>query len=353
MGLPVTTNDFLTYNKLSTAQQLKTLVMNLTLFPSEIEKKNLTPKWFNSEVKNFTGTLDQIREHIPSFERTSFTIPDRNGTTGKPNKNLDTIVRLPTNEDKSFAPVGVVSKDYKLVQHQEVVNMLEEAISSVGIPVEEIKAELFITELGERMSLNLSLPDLYNYIPSDGHAINPRLECTNSVDGSTRFHAYMGWLRLICSNGLMIGVTRSNLYQRHTNKLEIANVQDILTYGLKESEIEKSNFEKWNRRRIDVHGLSEWFDKNLKKEWGFKAAARAYHISMTGYDAEISGSFIKRTPSTIKMDPTIKVPGTSHRCESLFELSQILAWLAKERRDLQEQFVWKTQIPGLLETFMN
>jgi len=37
----------------------------------------------------------------------------------------------------------------------------------------------------------------------------------------------------------------------------------------------------------------------------------------------------------------------------LFDLSQILAWLAKERRDLQEQLEWRQTVPELLKPFVN
>ena len=33
---------------------------------------------------------------------------------------------------------------------------------------------------------------------------------------------------------------------------------------------------------------------------------------------------------------------------SVFDLSQTLAWLAKERTDIQEQMDWREQIPALL-----
>ena len=33
---------------------------------------------------------------------------------------------------------------------------------------------------------------------------------------------------------------------------------------------------------------------------------------------------------------------------NLFDVSQILAWLAKERRDVQEQLEWREQIPDLI-----
>jgi hypothetical protein len=34
-------------------------------------------------------------------------------------------------------------------------------------------------------------------------------------------------------------------------------------------------------------------------------------------------------------------------------MSQILAWLAKDRRDLQEQIEWREQISELMEPLMN
>jgi hypothetical protein len=41
--------------------------------------------------------------------------------------------------------------------------------------------------------------------------------------------------------------------------------------------------------------------------------------------------------------------------QSLFaaDLRQVLAWLAKERRNVQEQLEWREQIPGLLDGMKN
>ena len=47
------------------------------------------------------------------------------------------------------------------------------------------------------------------------------------------------------------------------------------------------------------------------------------------------------------------VPGTPKESRNLYEVSQILAWLAKERRDVQEQLEWREQIPELLKPLMN
>jgi hypothetical protein len=102
-----------------------------------------------------------------------------------------------------------------------------------------------------------------------------------------------------------------------------------------------------------LNRLAPWVDKNLRKRWGFKAAARTFHIARTGSDAEVIEQYKGNTPTSIAMQPTKPVPGAPHECCNLFDLSQILAWLAKERRDIQEQMEWREQIPLLLKPLTN
>jgi len=81
------------------------------------------PKWFNSPVTFHKGTLNEIRTHIPSFERHSFGLTQPGNEQSCLNERLDTIVRLPFGEDNSFISVGVVSKGYTLVAHTLVLNV--------------------------------------------------------------------------------------------------------------------------------------------------------------------------------------------------------------------------------------
>jgi hypothetical protein len=48
------------------------------------------------------------------------------------------------------------------------------------------------------------------------------------------------------------------------------------------------------------------------------------------------------------VQPSRSVPGSRGEAANLFDVSQILAWLAKERRDVQEQVEWRAQIPALM-----
>ena len=94
-------------------------------------------------------------------------------------------------------------------------------------------------------------------------------------------------------------------------------------------------------------------NKDLRKGWGFKAAARTFHIARFGSDAEVVSQYKGSTPTNIPMQATKRVPGASQPCRNLFDLSQILAWLAKERRDVQEQLEWREEIPELIAPLMN
>jgi len=308
------------------------------------------PKWLNSPVTNYEGTLPQIRQYIPTFERRSFALTQPGNERSRLNERLDTIVRLPFGEDQNMVPVGVVSKDYALVPHTAVLDVAANALKLCGISLDNVKAHLVITDYGERMALSLFLPDKFRFDPGDGHPMAMRLECLNSVDGSTRFRALMGWFRLVCSNGLIIGVTRSDIRRRHVGDFNLHDVGQVLMSGVDESENEKKNFEKWRKTAITVERLVPWIEKDLRKGWGFKAATRAFHIARTGADVEICGQYKDTTPTTIPVRETKPVPGAPKRCGNLFDVSQILAWLAKERRDVQEQLEWREQISNLLES---
>jgi len=117
------------------------------------------PKWFNSPVSFHEGTLTEVRRYIPTFERRGFGLTQYGNEQSHLNERLDMIVRLPFGTDLTFIPVGVVSKDYALVQHNAVLDIATAALNGVKIAPGDVRAELTITEYGERMALSLYLPE--------------------------------------------------------------------------------------------------------------------------------------------------------------------------------------------------
>jgi hypothetical protein len=305
-------------------------------------------KWFRSPVTSYKGRMSELRELLPVFERQPFGVFQPTSSSPRSNEYLDAIVRRAMPEDPEPVPVGVVSKSYVLVQHTEVVDAAIDALKVQGIPPESVEAELKMTAYGERIALSIYLPTKYHFIPLDENPLALRVECWNSVDASTRFIILMGWFRFVCENGLIIGVTSLDLHRRHIGDLGLEDFAYFLRSGLRASLEDKENLNRWQGIGVSIHQLATWADDTVRKAWGFKAAARAYHIARCGKDVEIIGAYQGALPSRISVRETVRVPGQPKCCDNKFHVSQVLAWLAKERRDMQEQLERRHEIPALL-----
>lgn len=305
-------------------------------------------KWLNSATTVHIGKLGDVAKNVPSFVRRPFAVRSSAHDSFRDHSRLDAIVRLPVNGDADCIPVGVVSRDYALLQHTEVIRAAEQALEAAQIDPGDVDAELRLTEYGERMALSLRLPDTYLFDPGDRFPMTVRLECLNSVDGSTRFRAMMGWFRLVCSNGLVIGVTESESDRRHVGDLQLEDIGLVLRAGMTDYKLERDTLLRWRNVEVKAAGLRAWVDRDLKAAWGFKAAARAFHIAGSGRDVEVIGPYKGHSPTSVRVERGEAVPGSPEQSTSLFDLSQILAWLAKERSDIQEQMAWREQIPTLM-----
>ncbi len=112
--------------------------------------------------------------------------------------------------------------------------------------------------------------------------------------------------------------------------------------------LERDTLVRWRDVEVNAADLRAWVDTHLKAYWGFKAAARAFHISRSGCDVTVIGPYNGHSPTNIPVETSETVPGSPEKSTSLFDISQILAWLAKERTDIQEQMAWREQIPALI-----
>jgi uncharacterized protein DUF932 len=253
------------------------------------------------------------------------------------------IVQEPLDGTDARTPVGVVSKSYTLLQHRTVFNQCVSAIKAVGMATSTIQVALKLTEHGERMSFQFLFPDEYAITPRDGWKMSLRLQCINSVDGSHIFDAALGWFRLVCSNGLIIGV-RHRFKKAHTEYLDVNKIDMFLKQGITNAALDRSRLLKWEATEISEDVFQNWVDNPLKDAWGAKAATRTYHIARTGFDAELVSPFEKAVPSQRTVRQGIKVPGADFDRLNAYGVSQALSWLAAQRRELQEHLDRERQI---------
>jgi hypothetical protein len=94
--------------------------------------------WLGLPASRSTLSLFDAAQAIPAFVKRPF-----QAAPGVPraavNPYFEVTVRLPTDEDPSEVPVGLVSRNYQLVQHHEVLQRAASMLASFGIDLKTVK----------------------------------------------------------------------------------------------------------------------------------------------------------------------------------------------------------------------
>lgn len=206
-------------------------------------------RWGGLPVTEISGSIDEIRAHLPIFKRRLFITPPASSVQGTANSFYDAVVRLPLEKigPQGEVSVGIVRKSYQLVQHVGLFNLVIAAFQTAKVETDKIHITLKATPNAERIRLTLMLPesDEFQFRISDSDYMNLRLELFNSVDASTRCVALLGWFRFVCGNGLVIGVTQTEVRRVHNSRLNVDAIGALLSKGLTDAIREKKTFERW------------------------------------------------------------------------------------------------------------
>lgn len=112
-----------------------------------------------------------------------------------------------------------------------------QALKTASIDSEHVSVKLMLSAYGSKMLLAFGLPENFDFDPGDGHTMKLQFHCVNSVDGQCQLRIMLGWFRLICGNGMMVG-TAQRLGQGfiHNEDLEVPDLARVLVERLKSAE---------------------------------------------------------------------------------------------------------------------
>jgi hypothetical protein len=231
--------------------------------------------WHSRKVQYYSGDdWASIQGVLPEFELRPFTA----GENEPSNPFLQTVVRKPLSIVERRIPVGIVSHTYSLVPHREIAALCRKGIIEAGIDATDLRYEVGLSELGEWMNLRICLPDAYDFVDAHGNHVGLRLECFNSVDGSSRLVILFGWLRFVCTNGLIIGDTKIEIKERHAGGLDLEYTSKRIQPALIAALEDRARMMRWQSQKVAINAVAGWADDRLSAQWGKKAAARVFHL---------------------------------------------------------------------------
>jgi len=297
------------------------------------------------------GTFDNILSALPQFGRQPFAMLSLNGDKLGINSYLDMVYRMPIHQSERPVPVGVVSKNYRLVDHHHILRTIQESLASRGVNLKKVRVMAEWTIYGERAHFSIIFPPEEHFtVGTVGNKdeIRFRIEVFNSVDGSCRLMAIAGWLRFVCTNGLIIGTALMQLQQQHRQQLEVDDLGRQVREAIESTWSDKEKFRHWMSTGVRMNVLVAWIDDEVRELWGVKAAVRALGIATHGWDVEPVGAVTKRKPSEIRTAKISLVPGVDAPVSNLFGVSQVLSWIAGQRAEISEDFQWRSQVQDLI-----
>ena len=307
--------------------------------------------WRSRTVHYWDGDWDEIRSLIPVFDLRPFTAlpgvadkatPFEPGLDGVANPFLQVVMRRPGLGSNTPMPVGTVSRTYTLVQHLTIAALCRDVLLQAGIGPAGLRYELALSELGEWMNLRIQFPESYKFVDQHGEESHLRLECFNSVDGSSPLEIFFRWYRFVCQNG-QVTEDRIQIRRRHGQSLRLYPIRSALQEALYSVKSDRERMRNWEQEKIQIGDIATWTQEHVAARWNKKAAARVFYICTKGRDVVIAHPF--RKPSKYLSE----VPGSPARAESIYDVSQALSFIASRRRDVEERAEWQKDIPRLLE----
>jgi len=107
--------------------------------------------------------------------------------------------------------ISCMTDEYKLVTNNEIYETAEPIMKDVGATLSEVQT----FSDGAKTSFKWTLKDIKVDL-GDGDLLNPEITLRNSYNGQWGLHILAGEFRLVCSNGLVIGVVVSRKNYKHS-----------------------------------------------------------------------------------------------------------------------------------------
>jgi hypothetical protein len=136
---------------------------------------------------------------------------------------------------------------------------------------------------------------------------------------------------------------------RHSSSTIPGQLFKPLLELIEDTKKERDYFERWQKKRIDLESVRSWADGIVASTWGKLSAARVWSIATTGQDAAFAPPHERVAPSYRTVVPTRPVPGAPLESRTLYDVVQVLSWIASHRPDFDQGQVMQNQIEALIQ----
>jgi len=172
-------------------------------------------------------------------------------------KGKRVIVRTDTKNPK---PLAVVSDQYKIVPHKEVIRVFEniKGIKQNRINVCRDGAIMFgeYDIIGQKKLSNVDV--------KVGDTVNFKVRVFNSYDTSTGVGFEIMAVRLVCTNGLLVPSKMARFAFKHFGNADIGKIQEAIVGRLRSASQVAETWKEWLKVKPSDNRVKKFFEANKK-----------------------------------------------------------------------------------------
>ena len=171
--------------------------------------------------------------------------------------------------------LGIVTERYALVQNSDVVNHVEDSLKSRGL-LDEVEKDFKVVDHGKRFYARYTIKNPeseFNFKPAKGDNVGVSFTFQNSFDCTKRLNVALGFLRLVCTNGMTSLSKQYEVNFRHQNGINVGAIGDGIDAALDKLTDQTKVFQRLANTGID-HEKGLNILENLTKKKVISGAVR-------------------------------------------------------------------------------
>lgn len=175
------------------------------------------------------------------------------------NNNTGYVALLRYNPDMILS---IVSDKYQLVTNMDIMNAIKDTIRNTIYKIKPIECNMFDYK---RVSYTLQMDNIFEF---NNTKIQPRITITNSYDRTKQLSIKLGFFVQVCSNGMMMGTTKSlNKYKHLTTIDQLSHLNTIFDEVLIDIDTEiLPKLQKLAERTFDITDTQKLFEMFPEKD---------------------------------------------------------------------------------------
>lgn len=157
--------------------------------------------------------------------------------------------------------LGVCTEQYGVVKNADLIEMVETNLDNHPL-LKKYEAKKFVVKDGARFYGRYDFPDFKTHLKpvgqrAKGDVLGLRLTVNNSYDRSSRVSLSLGFLRLVCENGMVSLSKEFSMTKRHTLAVNLDFVADALANAVQNIDVSAHVFNRLAEKAFsDEQGIS-------------------------------------------------------------------------------------------------